>query len=90
MRLRITLPLSCAEIQRKALAWRELAGSDPIVTISGHIQTDDGEIVRPNHSEVTQIGRKWLVVRLDGAYRRIDPTSCDERFLCYLYFEVAA
>ena len=89
MRRQIVLPLSCLEIQRKAAAWRELGGSDPIITVSGHLTTDDGETVRPNHSEVTKVGRRWLTVRLNGAHRRVDPMSCDPEFMCYLYFEEA-
>ena len=89
MRRQIELPLSCAEIQRKVAAWRELMGQDPIMTVSGHLIAESGETVRPNNSEVTHVGRKWLTVRLNGALVKLDPTSCDPRYLCYLYLEEA-
>jgi len=90
MRRQIELPLSCWQIRLKLDAWRELVGADPIVTVSGHLTAEDGTTARANSSEVTHVGRKWLTVRLDGARVKLDPTSCDPRFLCYLYLEEAA
>lgn len=81
------IPMSCREITRKIAAWQELFSTRPYVTIQGSWYTDGQEIVFPEGSVVTDVGRKYIVARLNGGEVKLDPTRCAPESRCYLILE---
>lgn len=86
-RVVIEIPMSCREINRKIAAWRELFGARPLVTIQGSWFTDEEEVVFPEGSQVLDVGRKYVVARVNGAEVRLDPSRCAPRARCYIILE---